>query len=281
VPALAVVLALALSAAPSAQRGRRNNDTNTGTPTATNAIVDHPDAFYGRQVTVSAGVEQMLSKTAFLIDQRRAIGTSEVTAVGKPVLVIAPYLSAALEEHRYVLVRGDLMKFDLPAILKTAADYTLDLPVEVAMKYQGRPVLIATSVLSARSTELARKPIPPPRPEEVSLSSAMKAINPAFTALRSALDDSKTDVVAQNLMKLQPALTQAEAVWDDLGQSAAAEWTREARARTLEIGHAAASGNWEAAKGAAGKLNTLCQNCHGAYRDRLEDGSFRLRAGSF
>jgi hypothetical protein len=226
-------------------------------------------------------VERMLSKTAFLVDQRRAVSSSEVASAGKPVLVIAPYLTATLEEHKYVLVRGELVKFDLPAIVKAAADYTLDLPSDVALKYQGQPVLIATSVLNARYAELARKPLPPPRPEEVSLSGAMKAINPAFTALRAALDDAKTEIVAQNVAKLEPALTQAETIWDELGQSAAAEWTREARARSLEIGHAAAAGDWDSAKGAAGKLNQLCQNCHGAYRDRLEDGSFRLRAGSF
>jgi hypothetical protein len=31
----------------------------------------------------------------------------------------------------------------------------------------------------------------------------------------------------------------------------------------------------------AGALNRLCQNCHGTYRDRQEDGAFRIRPGMF
>ena len=123
--------------------------------------------------------------------------------------------------------------------------------------------------------------MPPPRAEELSLSEAMKTINPVFAALRTGVQESKLDVVTQNAAKLKPAFTQTEAIWDDLGQSAAAEWAREARAHTIALEGAAAAGNWEAVKTSAGALNQLCQNCHGAYRDRLEDGTFRIKAGSF
>jgi cytochrome c556 len=66
-----------------------------------------------------------------------------------------------------------------------------------------------------------------------------------------------------------------------LGQSAAAEWAREALVHSASIERAAAAGNWDAVKTSAGALNQLCQNCHGVYRERLEDGTFRIKAGSF
>src|SRR6266511_5868842 len=79
------------TAAPSAQRGRnRATDVSLGLPVATNAILQNPDAYYGKPVTISAGVEEILSKTAFLIDQRKALGATEVKAIGKPILMIAP-----------------------------------------------------------------------------------------------------------------------------------------------------------------------------------------------
>ena len=164
---------------------------------------------------------------------------------------------------------------------RVAADYTLDLARDVAAKYQGQPVLVATSVVNSTSVEIARKPLPPPSAEELSLSAAMKAINPAFAALRTAVEESKADGIAQSAAKLKPAFTQAEAIWDDLGQSAAAEWAREAQAHSTSIEGAAAAGNWEAVKTSAAALNQLCQTCHGAYRERLEDGTFRIKAGSF
>src|SRR6202011_3375538 len=105
---------------------------------------------------------QMLSKTAFLIDQRKAVGPKEMTAIGKPILVIAPYLSSPLDQKHYVLMRGEIMKFDTAAIARLAADHALDLASEIATKYQGQPVLLATSVRNAMYAELAAKPLPPP-----------------------------------------------------------------------------------------------------------------------
>jgi cytochrome c556 len=279
--AVAATLLLTMSAAPSAQRRRGGADPNAGVPIATNTIVEHPDAYYGKRVTISAGVEQILSKTAFVIDQRKAVGPKEVTAIGKPILVIAPYLSARLDQTHYVLMRGDIMKFDKAAIARLAADHTLDLSSEIAAKYEGQPVLLATSVRNAMYAELAAKPPPPLTAEEVSLGAAMKTIGPTMAALRTAVQESKADAVSLNTAKLKPAFTQTETIWDDLGQSAAAEWAREALVHSASIERAAAAGNWDAVKTSAGALNQLCQNCHGVYRERLEDGTFRIKAGSF
>jgi hypothetical protein len=276
--AFAGVMLIVIAAAPSAQRGRRGGaDPNQGMPVATNTILENPDAYYGKLVTISAGVEQALSKTVFLVDQRKVVGASEVKAIGKPILVIAPYLTASLGQNNYLMVRGELVKFDPAAIARVAADYKLDLAPEVAIKFLGQPVLLATSVINSRFADVGRKPLPPPGAEEVSLGRAMKTIGPAFAALRAAVED----VVTENAAKLKPAFTQAETSWDDLGQISAAEWAREALAHSASIEGAAAAGNWDGVKASAAALNQLCQNCHGVYRERQEDGTFRIKPGSF
>ena len=71
------------------RRGGRDNSAQ-GLPVATNTILANPDAYYGKLVTVSAGVDAMLSKTVFLVDQWKAAGTEEAVPMGKPILVIAP-----------------------------------------------------------------------------------------------------------------------------------------------------------------------------------------------
>jgi cytochrome c556 len=250
-------------------------------PTATNTILQNPGAYYGKSVTISAGVEQILSKTAFLIDQWKGVGATGVTPVGKPIMVIAPYLTSPLDPKHYLLMSGQIVKFDPAALATLAADYTLDLEPEVAAKYQGQPVLLATSVKNSTYAELARKPIRAPSTAEVSLTAAMKTIGPAFAVLRSATQESKADVVAENAAKLKPAFTQMEAIWAGLGQKPAAEWTRAARAHAESIESAAAAANWDAVKTSAGALNQLCQNCHAAYRERQDDGTFRVKSGSF
>jgi hypothetical protein len=284
VPVLvAGTILMVMFATPSAQRGRNRGgaDVNQGMPVATNTILQNPEAYYGKLVTISAGVEEALSKTVFLVDQRKALGTGEVKAIGKPILVIAPYLTSLLDHRSYVLIRGEIVKLDPAAIARVAVDYKLDLPSEVAAKYQGQPVLLTTSVINSTYTELARKPLPPPSAAEVSLDTAMKTISPAFAALRTAVQESKANVITENVAKLKPAFTQAETIWDDLGLSPAAELSREAQEHAVSIERAAAAGNWDAVKTSAGALNQLCTNCHGTYREREEDGTFRIKPGSF
>jgi len=145
-------------------------------------------------------------------------------------------------------------------------------------KYRGQPVLVATSVVNATSVELGRKPL---MPEEIAMTAAMKTIAPAFAALRTAADAAKVSEVSQNTAKLLPAFSQTEAIWDGLGQSPAAQWARDARAHAAAIDRAAAAGNWDAVKTSAAELNQTCQNCHGAYRERTDDGTFRFKAGTY
>jgi hypothetical protein len=280
--AVSGILLVAMSASMVAQRGRRGGaNTNLGVPVATNTILGNPDAYYGKQITVSAGVARMVSKTAFLLDQWKATGPQAVQPLGRPVLVVAPYLTNTLEHRNYLLVRGELIKFDTAAMARVAAEYKLDLGPDLWTEFHGQPMLLAVSVVNSTFTELAKKPVAPPTTSELAMSEAMKTISPAFAALRAAADDAKADLVSQQAARLQPALLRAESIWDDLGQSSASQWARDSQDQVAAIQHAASAGNWDTAKYGATKLNQLCTNCHNTFRDRQDDGSFRFKSGSF
>ncbi len=271
---------VALSATAVAQRRRADNSAN-GVPVATNTIAQNPDAYLGKLVTVSAGVEEMLSKTTFVVDQRKMTGPTKVASVGSPILVIAPYLSASVAPAQYLLMRGEVVKLEPAALKRLAAGYALDLSPELSAKYKGQPVLVVNSVVDSRSNEIGRKPIPELTADEVAVRAAMKVISPTFAALRTAANESNAAAVAQNVALLEPAYTQTETTWDAVGQKAAAQWARDSRALAASIGRAAAAGQWDEAKASVGAVNQLCQNCHGAYRERREDGSFAFKPGSF
>jgi len=280
--AAAGMLCVALSAGAAAQRGRRGGgNANAGLPLATNTILQNPTAYYGKQITISAGVDRMLTPTAFLVDQWKMTGPKEVQPLGKPVLVVAPYLTNTLDQRNYLIVRGELLKFDTAAIARVASEYKLDLGPDLWVKYQGQPILIAASVLNSTYTELAKKPLSPPTPNELALSEAMKTINPAFASLKTAVQASNAADVAKSAAQLKPAFSKTEAVWDEVGQASAGQWARDAQEFIASIEHDAAGGDWEHVKFAANKLNTLCGSCHGAFRDRADDGSFRMKAGTF
>ena len=156
--AVAGAAIVATVATTSAQRRRGNDNTAQGAPVATNTIVHSPDFYYGKLVTVSAGIEHVLSKTAFVLDQRKAVSTSAVRSIGSPLLVIAPTLSGTPDPKHYVMVRGQVIKFGSDAIARVAAGYTLDLSPEVEAKFQGQPALVATAVIDSTYTDLAKKP---------------------------------------------------------------------------------------------------------------------------
>jgi cytochrome c556 len=279
---LCVVLVAAMAGATAtlgAQRRRGADNASQGAPVATNTILQNPDAYYGKSITVSAGIEQVLSRTAFVVDQRTAVSANEMRAAGQPLLVIAPYLNAALDLKHYLLLRGQVVKFDPAAIARLAPDYTLDLAPDLGAKFQGQPVLLATAVIDSTYIDLAKKPIPPPSATDVALSAAMKIINPALSSLRAAAQDAKPDAVKETAATLKAAFAEA-AVLFDANKSPAAARAREAAGQIAAVESAAEAGNWDAAKAAAGTLNQSCQSCHTTYRERQEDGTFRLKRGS-
>ena len=281
--AVVAFIVIVSAAGVSAQRGRRGGggNANAGLPLATNAILRNPDVYYGKQITVSAGVDRMLSKVAFVVDQWKMTGPNEAAPIGAPILVVAPYLADTLTSRSYMLMRGELIKFDSSAIARVAAEYKIDLGPDLWAKYQGQPLLLAASVINGTYTELAKKPIQPPTSNELALSEAMKTISLAFTALKAAADAAQADVVAVNAAKLKPAFAQTENIWDNVGQSSAGQWARDAREYIDSIEHDAAAGTWDRAKFTTTKLNQVCGNCHGTFRDRADDGTFRMKAGTF
>jgi hypothetical protein len=149
------------------------------------------------------------------------------------------------------------------------------LGAEAEAVYEGQPVLMASSVLDSTFKELALRP--PPGPDEVALSAAMKVISGSATAIRSAAQASKPEPIKDHAARLDAAFAQTEAIWARLALAPAGKWAREAREHVATLERAAGTGDWEAAKVAAAWLNQTCGSCHGAYRERRDEGNFGLK----
>jgi len=281
---LAAALAFAALIAPLAsllaQQAGTGAPPKPWVPVAANIVATNPDAYYGQSVTMTAAVDQILSKTAFSIGQRtvgEAAKRSGSEAAG--VLVVAPSLHDAVDLNAYVTVLGEVVRFDPAAITSKVKDYKADLAPDVLEKYRGRPAVLATSVINAKMVDLAKRPPPPVTAEEEALDKIMKRVGPAFAALRSGLDESSADNAKQNATALKQALTETEAFWKAKGKTDAIQWAQDARKQVESIESQAAGGDWDTAKTSAGTLNQACQSCHAAYRERLDDGTFRIKAG--
>ena len=244
-------------------------------PVATNTVNANPDAYYGQGVTITAAVDQILSKSAFAVDQRRVAGAPAPT---KPtdVLVLVPTLQSPVDPKSYVTVMGELVKFDPAEVAKKAKDYKLDLPADAAAKYEGRPALIATSVITDKFVDLAKRLPPPMTADEEALSKIMKQMPPALAALRTAVDGSKPEDATKNAAVLKQGFTDIEAFWKPK-KADAAQWAHDARVKVDGIQAAVTAGKWEDAKAAVPAVQQACGTCHNTYRERFDDGSFRIK----
>ena len=236
-------------------------------------IARDPFPHIGTNVSMMATVEALLSKTVFTVDQDKSKPT------GQEVLVIAPTLTAAPDLNTYVTVQGEVFRFEPEEVAKKAPKYSLELTPEAIAKYRGRPAVLATAVVNTGLVDLARKPIPPPTPTEVAMSQHMKIINSTMGVVRGGLETPDPAQLKEQAAALKKAFTDTEALFKSGGPAGAATIAAEAvkLANSLEQGVAAAK--WDEVKTAAGGIQALCTSCHGQFRDRMDDGTYRIRMG--
>lgn len=215
-------------------------------PAAASSIAANPQQYLGQMVTVYATVERIVSPTVFTLDQDATrSGIAEVD-------VLVPDWTIPPAVNTYVTVIGEMVLFN------------------------GRPVIKATSVLDAKLVDLAKKPLPPLTPEEQAFDAVMKKVQPAFAALRTAVGESNGDGTKVQAAVLKQAFTDAEAFFKTRGKADAQKWAVEARTH-VETLERASAGKWDEAKGALTGLQQTCSACHAVYRERQDDGSYRIR----
>jgi hypothetical protein len=242
-------------------------------PMTASTIARDPASHMGENVSMMAAVETVLSKTIFTVDQ------DKTKATGKEVLVIVPTLQAAPDVNAYVTVQGEVLKFDPDEITKKARGYKLDLAPDMIEKYRGKPAVLATSIVNNALVDLAKRPITPPSPVEVALSGHMKIINSAMGVVRAGLEKPDAAQLKEQAASLKKAFTETEAIFKARGAATAIAWAGEAVKFSTQMEAAVAASKWDDVKAAAGGIQPLCAQCHGEHRERLDDGSYRIKSG--
>jgi cytochrome c556 len=139
-------------------------------------------------------------------------------------------------------------------------------------------VILATSVITPALHDLAKFLPPPMTPEEAVLDKTMKGVGAANGALRKGIDATNVELIKTNTTVLTKAFSDVEAFWKGRGKDDAVKMAQTARVAAHAIETAAAAANWGDVKTQATTLAQQCSSCHGVYRERLEDGSFAIKA---
>lgn len=241
-------------------------------PVAASSVAANPDTYVGEFVTMTGAVEALLTKTAFSVDQDKTKST------GKDVLVLAPSMQKPADANGYVTVIGELVKFDEKTIASKLKDYKIDLsPADVA-KFTGKPVVLATAVINNAGIDIAKKPIPPMTADDLTLQKIMTKLPAAQGAVRKTMDSKDIPGSKEQATILKDSFTQIEAFWKAKGNEEATKWAAEGKSHADAMLVNLGMSNIEAAKTSVAPLGATCGSCHGKYRERMEDGTFRIKA---
>ena len=241
-------------------------------PVTAASLMQHPELYLNQSVSMYATVEQLLTGTAFSVDQ------DAKKASLSDLLIIAPTLTTQPKAGSYVTVVGVVLQFDQAEIQKRSRGYALDLPANVMERYRGKVMVLASAVVDPGMVDLAKVLPKPMTPEEVALSGIMKQFTPLVAELRKGAEGSDKALVttqAQTLGKLFAETRKVFETQKDLAD--AVGWATEATTLLLSVEKAAAAGQFADVTASATKLTGLCQQCHAARRERLEDGTYRIK----
>ena len=240
-------------------------------PVAASSVAANPDSYVGEYVTMTGAVEANLTKTSFSVDQDKTKST------GKDVLVLAPTLQKQADANGYVTVIGQLIKFDEKEVATKLKDYKIDLSPEDIAKFKGKPVVLATAVINNAGIDIAKKPIPPMSADELMLQKIMTKLPPAQAALRKTLDGKDPAAAKEQATLLKASFTEIEAFFKSKNNEEATKWAGEGKSHADAVLLNLGINNIEAAKTSITPLGATCASCHGKYRERMEDGTFRIK----
>ena len=270
---LALSFVTAVTVIVRAEQGQGGAGRGGMVPMTASTIARDPAPHIGTNVSMMATVEAILTKTAFTVDQDKGKST------GKEILVLAPSLQSAPELNAYVTVQGEVIKFDPAEIAKRAKNYTIDLPADVVAKYTGKPMVLATVVVTSGLVDIAKRVLPPMTPAELAFRQNMLTIQASSTAVRTGLDKPDAAALKEQVASLKKAFADVEAFFKDRKTEDALKWSTEALQAVTTMESGLTTGKLDDVKASAGTLQQLCTACHTVHRERQDDGTFRIKSG--
>lgn len=109
------------------------------------------------------------------------------------------------------------------------------------------------------------------------IDKAMKAVGPAFGAIRKAADAANLAEAKTQAQTLSKAMGETEAFFKSHGKADGVEMAQAAKKAADAI---AAAADIDAAKTAAGEAGKTCMGCHTKYRDKAADGTYSFKPGN-
>ena len=135
--------------------------------------------------------------------------------------------------------------------------------------------IVATASLAAQAgqTPTAKMAVA----SEEDYSKAMKEVGMQSAALRKSIATPSEADAAASATRLETIFKDVQSYWENKKVDDAATFAKNAVAAAQAVSKAVAAHDMTAAGTANQTLGAQCASCHMAHRDRLPDGSFKMK----
>ena len=113
--------------------------------------------------------------------------------------------------------------------------------------------------------------------DEKDLDQWMKTAGATIGSLRKNIEGKQAEAAAKDAATMGEVFKKTEHFWAARKKDDAVEWAKKAAAAAAEVEAAAKASDFEKAGAGLKGLFGNCAACHTAYRERLPDGSYRLK----
>jgi cytochrome c556 len=105
----------------------------------------------------------------------------------------------------------------------------------------------------------------------------MKDTNTSFGSLRKSVAAKNGPEAAAAAEKLSGLFEHVKSHFEEHKMADGIEFAKNAHAAAVDLAMAAKAGDWDKASADAQKIGSTCQGCHAAHREKLPDGSYKMK----
>jgi cytochrome c556 len=109
------------------------------------------------------------------------------------------------------------------------------------------------------------------------LKAAMKTAGAANGSLRKTIAAKDSDATASTAENLAAAFKTVQAHFEEHHMDDGIKFAQTAHKASLDLAAAAKAGDWDKASDELKTLGAQCQGCHAAHREKLPDGTFKMK----
>jgi cytochrome c556 len=114
--------------------------------------------------------------------------------------------------------------------------------------------------------------------DEKQFQKLMKEVGDVGKRFRSGVESKNSEQVSKDANRAAEIHKQLVAFWHDRKAADAVKWSEETSKAATMLATAAKVGDWEKAKTELQNYGKSCKGCHDAYREKLDDGSYRIKS---